>query len=226
MNNSPKDVVDKEEFSKDYLSCWYSNATSLNNKFDEFFEEINASKSQVVFVCETWWTDKSATNVPGYNLYRKDRQFSRGGGVCIYIRDNLNYYPVNEKCLLNENVEQIWCVIEVAKEKILGGCIYRTGNSDLKNSVDITKSLKMANRLKDSKSCSALLICGEFNFSSIKWNQENFIDNISVNDNIANQFINCLQDCFMHQNVIKLSFKNNLGRETNILDLILTENSR
>ena len=92
-------MVDKEEFSKDYLSCWYSNATSLNNKFDEFFEEINASKSQVVFVCETWWTDKSATNVPGYNLYRKDRQFSRGGGVCIYIRDNLNSYPVNEKCL-------------------------------------------------------------------------------------------------------------------------------
>ena len=95
MNKSPKDVVDKEKFSKDYLSCWYSNATSLNNKFDEFIEEINASKSQVVFVCETWWTDKSATNVPGYNLFRKDRQFSRGGGVCIYIRDNLNSYPVN-----------------------------------------------------------------------------------------------------------------------------------
>jgi hypothetical protein len=66
----------------------------------------------------------------------------------------------------------------------------------------------MANRLKDRKSCSGLLICGDFNFSSIKWNQETFIENISDNDNITNQFINCLQNCFMHQNVIKPGFQN------------------
>lgn len=87
-NKSPKVWKEKANLSEDYLSCWYTNATSLNNKFDEFIEEINTSNSQVVFVCETWWTEKSAINVPGYNLYRKDRHFSRGGGVCIYIRDN------------------------------------------------------------------------------------------------------------------------------------------
>ena len=216
----------KGNLNEDYLSCWYTNATSLNNKFDEFTEEINASKSLVVFVCETWWTEKSATNIPGYNLYRKDHHFSRGGGLEIYIRDNLNSYPVNEKCLLEENVEKKWCVIEVGKEKILCGCIYRTGKSDIKNCVDITKSLEFANRFKQRKNCTGLLICGDFNFSSIKWNQDNFIDNSSDNDNITNKFIKCLQDCFLHQNVNKPSFQNEFGRETNILDLILTENSR
>ena len=66
-----------------YLNCFYTNATSMNNKFDELINEIHANKSQVIMVCETWWTDQSATNIVGFNLFRKDREFSRGGGVCI-----------------------------------------------------------------------------------------------------------------------------------------------
>ncbi len=89
--------------------------------------------SKVVFVYETWSTEKPATNVPGFNLFRKNRQFSRGKGVCIYIRNNLDSYPVNEKFLLDENLEQIWCMTEVGKENFLCGCIYKTKNSDLKN---------------------------------------------------------------------------------------------
>jgi hypothetical protein len=37
-------------------------------KFDEFTEDIPRSKAEVIFVIETWWTDMSNTNIPGYSL--------------------------------------------------------------------------------------------------------------------------------------------------------------
>ena len=29
----------------------------MNNQFDEFINEIHVNKSQIIMVCETWWTD-------------------------------------------------------------------------------------------------------------------------------------------------------------------------
>jgi hypothetical protein len=94
--------------------------------------------------CETWWNDQSATNIEGFNLFRKDREFSRGGGVCIYVENQIKSYQVNEICLLDNSIEQVWCSIEIGQDNILCGCIYRTGVSDFVNCQKITKSLKYA----------------------------------------------------------------------------------
>ncbi|XP_065683341.1 uncharacterized protein LOC136096115 [Hydra vulgaris] len=209
----------------DYLTCWYTNATSLNNKFDEFIDDISRSKAQVIFACETWWSAMSTTNIPGYNLFRKDRQFSRGGGVCIYIQENIKSYEINEKYLINENIEQVWCLIEIGKEQILCGCMYRTGLSNSEKCIDIIKSLKQAYVLKKSNKCSGILICGDFNYANIKWNDESFSEVINDSDTTASMFIELLHDCYLHQNVISPSFQVKFGIDTNILDLILTDNS-
>nr|XP_047141010.1 uncharacterized protein LOC124816050 [Hydra vulgaris] len=121
----------------DYLTCWYTNATSLNNKFDEFIDDISRFRAQVIFACETWWSAMSTTNIPGYNLFRKDCQFSRGGG----------------------------------------------------------------------------------------WNDESFSEIINDSDTTATMFIELLHDCYLHQNVISPSFQVKFGIDTNILDVILTDNS-
>nr|XP_047141316.1 uncharacterized protein LOC124816250 [Hydra vulgaris] len=164
----------------DYLTCWYTNATSLNNKFDEFIDDISRSKAQVIFACETWWSAMSTTNIPGYNLIRKDCQFSRGGGVCL---------SNSEKC------------------------------------IDIIKPLKQAFVLKKNNKCSGILICGDFNYANIKWNDESFSEVINDSDTTASMFIELLHDCYLHQNVISPSFQVKFGIDTNILDLILTDNS-
>jgi hypothetical protein len=77
----PKSLCSNPRWSKSqllcnnnkHLSCLYTNATSLNNKFEELIVEINSVNAQIVFVCETWWTETSVTNIPGYSLFRKDR---------------------------------------------------------------------------------------------------------------------------------------------------------
>nr|XP_047141284.1 uncharacterized protein LOC124816226 [Hydra vulgaris] len=152
------------------------------------------------FACETWWSAMSTTNFPGYNLFRKDRQFSRGGGV-------------------------LWCLIEIGKEQILCGCMYRTGLSNSEKCIDIIKSLKQAYVLKQNNKCSSILICGDFNYANIKWNDESFSEIINDSDTTASMFIESLHDCYLHQNVISPSFQVKFGIDTNILDLILTDNS-
>jgi hypothetical protein len=154
------------------LTCLYTNATSLNNKFDDLIEEINSNKADIVMISETWWTSNSVTNIKGYTLFRMDRRDGRGSGVCIYIKEDIKAYEVSEKCLNNPNVEQIWCVVELGLEKVLCGCIYRTGVSDLNNCGDIIKSIKYAHSSNINKKFTGVLICGDFNFHTIKWSDE------------------------------------------------------
>jgi hypothetical protein len=76
-----------------------------------------------IMVCETWWTDQSVTNIKGFNLFRTDREHSRGSGVCMYITDLVKSYQVNEKCLLDKSIEIVWFSIEIGWDNILCGCI-------------------------------------------------------------------------------------------------------
>ena len=62
-----------------HLTCWYTNATSLNNKFSQFEAEINLYDPDIIMVCETWWKEHSIVNLSGYNLFRKDRIDRTGG---------------------------------------------------------------------------------------------------------------------------------------------------
>ena len=73
--------------------------------------------------------------------------------------------------------------------------------------------------------CSGILIFGDFNYSTIYW-YENYNFLRVGNDLQANEFINCLNDCFLHQNIINLTFQVKLGTESNVLDLMLTESKK
>jgi hypothetical protein len=77
VNTLQESSINKKEigFSRQsYINCFYTNTTSLNNKFDEFIEEIDENKAQLIMVCETWWNEESAMNIDGFNLLRKDRE--------------------------------------------------------------------------------------------------------------------------------------------------------
>ena len=86
-------------FEMSFINCLYTNATSLNNKFQEFEARLSVmSRPHLVFVAETWFGPESAAGLKGYDLYRKDRP-TRGGGVAIYVRNDLNSVDVVEEAL-------------------------------------------------------------------------------------------------------------------------------
>ena len=111
------------------LKCWYSNVTSLNNKYDAFCSELITNNIDIAFVSETWWTDTSLKNIPGYAVYFKDRKFGKGGGVGILVNNSrIKSYEINDGYQSVES-EQIWCLINIGSENILCGCIYRPPGS-------------------------------------------------------------------------------------------------
>ena len=115
-------------------------------------------------ICETWWTEASTTNIKGYSLFRKGRTGKRGGGVRIYVDELIKSYCISNINLSNDNIEQIWRSTEIGTEKILCGCYYRTGDSDVNYCKEIVKSISTAKKLVESKKYTGLIIGGDFNF--------------------------------------------------------------
>jgi hypothetical protein len=124
-----------------HLKCNYTNATSLNNKLGELTLDIIQHEASVVFISETWWTEISATNISGFNLFRKERDV-RGGGVSSGIKNNIKSYIIDYIQLTSREIEQIWCFVEIGSEKIICGCIYRTGTSNNIENLAIIRSIK------------------------------------------------------------------------------------
>ena len=169
------------------LSCWYTNATSLTpGKLDELRAECIDTAYDVRFVSETWFNDQSIINIEGYDCFRRDRNKKRGGGVCIYTVSSgpFSLTEVNDEQLNSSNIEQVWCVSDSGKEKILLGCIYRPKIMRNKRGVmgsieehskrdrEINKTIYRANNLARKRTYQGMLLVGDFNFTELTWNEK------------------------------------------------------
>ena len=117
-----------------------------------------------------------------------------------------------------------WCSIETGDERILCGCFYRTGESDTSYCQEVIKSINTAKKLIVDKKYTGLLITGDFNFSSIKRDDENIgftIDNYEP----AKLFLDCLHENFLFQNVYKNTFQKSVNETINVLDYTITDTS-
>ena len=64
-----------------------------------------------MLVTETWFKTKSMAKIDGYKYFREDHNdCNNGGGVCIYIKDNLESTETLESQLRTKISEQIWQV--------------------------------------------------------------------------------------------------------------------
>lgn len=124
---SPVNSEKKYEcFKKKGLHFIHINARSLLNKLSELSIMASSSKSAIIAVSETWFDPSmtsAETSIDGYNLERRDRN-RHGGGVCLYIRDDLTYNLRPDLCKPSQ--ESIWVDILLQKTKpITVGCVYR-----------------------------------------------------------------------------------------------------
>ncbi|CAF0922484.1 unnamed protein product [Brachionus calyciflorus] len=182
--------------------------------------ELLTEDPDVAVVTETWFRDSSLVNVNGYTLFRKDRN-SRGGGVAIYVKECLCPSKVFVPNLSDNLVENIWCSIENGHDKLLIGCIYRPPSSSNITNASINLLIQEASKLVSARRYSSLVICGDFNFPSIKWSKFGCPDVIPFNKE-SSDFVENLQDFFLNQMVFDHTFQSNDETTTNTFDLILT----
>jgi len=95
------------------LKCVYTNARSMGNKQEELETIIQQDGYDLVTITEMWWDNSHdwPAVMDGYRLFRKDRPTRRGGGVALYVREQLECIGLglgaNE-----ERVESLWVRIK------------------------------------------------------------------------------------------------------------------
>lgn len=141
----------------------HSNVNSLRHKVDYITSEL--SDYDIICISESKLNDSisdSSISIDGYRQpLRKDRPTNNGGGLVIYIKNNIHYKRRSDLEL--PNIETIWVEINALNRKFLLGLFYRPPNS----SVDFWFSLE--NILENAVDHNLdLIILGDFNYDIIK----------------------------------------------------------
>ena len=120
------------------LSMLNVNIRSLCKNFDSLKDFMHCTQTNfdIIGLVETWFKDvpQDYFNLSGYNLEFQNRIGKNGGGVCLYIKDDLKYHVRSDlqeiKC--PENVESMFIEIErSASKNIVVGVVYRPPDQDI-----------------------------------------------------------------------------------------------
>ncbi|KAK3085363.1 hypothetical protein FSP39_002164 [Pinctada imbricata] len=130
-SESTRGVKPPSSASPDHFQCFkrkglhflHLNARSLVNKISELQIIASESKAAIISVTESW-LDDSVTNVEvnidGYAILRRDRNRA-GGGVCVYIREDLAFTPVQIDDS-NDEILIIQLLLPKSKPIYIGTC--------------------------------------------------------------------------------------------------------
>ena len=162
-------------------------------------------------------------NIPGYTLYRSDREGRTHGGTCIYTRNDL----ATQQLVSHSNSVCETLVLKVKTLEIILVSIYRPPDTSLEaftEAISLSKAAIDDTLEKDPKT-KTILQFGDYNFPCISWpskriyqkEQENRNNKASEKEQ-AELFVDFMEENFLEN----LSLSPTRGR--NILDLILSNN--
>ena len=70
----------------------------------------------ILCVCETWLDssiDDKFIHIPNFKVVRCDA--GRGSGVCIYVRESLDFSVINSNVEKFEGIEDVWLQVQLKK---------------------------------------------------------------------------------------------------------------
>ena len=114
---------------------------------------------------ESWLTPRVSDTdmiIPGYKPpFRRDRVERMGGGVLVYVRNNINCHLRPD--LHVSNVECIWLELRFKTKKYLYGTFYIPPNSNAQVCEDIEQSIDLA------LTCNIdIIVTGDFNVNMLR----------------------------------------------------------
>lgn len=117
-----------------HLNIFTYNIRSIPSNLDMFVDGhlipiIN--EVQIICFCETRLSDdiEHLYRITGFNMFTKNRN-RQGGGVAIYIKDNINCKVIDDISIANDCYESCFVECESVSSFIVG-VIYRRPNSDI-----------------------------------------------------------------------------------------------
>ena len=208
----------EETETREQLKCFYTNANSLVHKIDELKQLVTLHEYDIISVTETWATvdiKDAELSIDGYSMYRMDRKVTGGGGVVLYIKENLRS-NIDNKIMSEQFEDSVWCSVKTNEKTLLIGVCYRSPQSSKENNM---KLLSVMDKAVTQSGYYRILIMGDFNFKDIDYN------NYSVNagdSSEAFKFFNKTQDLYLIQNVTEATRKRS-GTQESTVDYIFTD---
>ena len=124
--------------------------------------------------------------IEGYNIFRTDRLSRVGGGVCIYMRNDLTV--TNELSYSNDMVEIILLKVEELKGLVIG--VYRPPNTVNEKWCDALERLKngILKIQNDSDKYMNIWSFGDYNFPDIDWLSGNYQGQVQMWSEFCDEF--------------------------------------
>jgi len=162
----------------------------MGNKQEELEAIIQQDGYDLVAITETWWDHSHDWHavMDGYRLFRKDRPTRRGGGVSLYVKEQLECIELglgaNE-----ERVESLWVRIkgQAHTGDITVGVYYRP--PDQEDEVDEA----FYRQLKAASQSQALVLMGDVNHPDISWEDH------TARQVQSSRFLQSIDDNFLMQ---------------------------
>ena len=164
------------------FSIIHFNARSLKANFENVKTYLNSLSKEfhIIAISESWFDENINEldyKLDRYNMVFTSRSDKRGGGVVLYVRQDLNFVKKNDFCSSISNVlESVTLEIVLENDKnVIISCIYRTPGTDVDTFTDYIERL-----LKSIKNGKSIYLCGDINIDLLRYNNhqvtKEFID--------------------------------------------------
>ena len=157
------------------LRCLYTNANSVIGKMEELGHLVAEWEFGVVGITESWANEgvlDAELALPGYQMYRRDRIGARGGGLLLYVADEI-------RSTLHEGLTEcgfddaIWVEAVAAQRSMLIGLCYRSPSSTMENDEELGRMMRRADELCNSR---CMMVMGDFNFPNVTFRDRSSYD--------------------------------------------------
>ncbi|XP_057310275.1 uncharacterized protein LOC130648252 [Hydractinia symbiolongicarpus] len=149
------------------------NTQSLPSTFDEFSYMLECHKFDIITLSETWLKNNQVlidyVNIPGYQFEYKNRTDKRGGGVGMYIKDELIYKTRDDITKLDNSIEHVWIEVKGRNKNYsyLVGTFYQPSSIE-REKKDWLERFDILLRHITAKWDGIIIITGDFNIDLLQ----------------------------------------------------------
>ena len=176
----------------------------------KFLADLCNSTTLFLCFCETFLHDgiqDSEIQIPDFSIARSDRYSRVGGGVCVYVRNTVNF----KSCLCFSNSVCELLILKLQSPSIIIIIIYRPPSCLDCDFIDVISRAEQY-ILTILAPLPNIILLGDFNFPLINWSNPN------SQCPLSSPLFHLPNHLFLSQQVAKPT------RNANILDLIFSPN--
>ena len=143
--------TDQCYMNKDLFSLIYLNIRSLSANltgFMSYMSNVNPIFSIIGFT-ETWLKPSNIEmfGIAGYNHVGLTRQSGKGGGVSLFISDDIVYSEIQELNMVEDHIACIFIKITIRGHTYFIGLVYRPPNSNITEYTTVIRCIPFSIKL-------------------------------------------------------------------------------